>query len=78
MRSGACGRCGRSIVWAVTGRGGKMPLDMDSDDGDFVLPSTDEDTGLPNVRRRIYFTDDVELQRYRFHVCAGDRQLTAA
>lgn len=55
-----------------------MPLDMDSEDGDFVLPSTDEESGLPNVRRRIYFTDDVELQRYRFHVCAGDRQLTAA
>lgn len=69
MRSGACGRCGKSLVWAVTRTGGKMPLDIAADDGDFVLPSFDEDVGLPVVRRRIAFSENEELLRYRFHEC---------
>lgn len=71
MRSGACSKCGRSLVWAVTRTGAKMPLDMDSAHGDFVLPSFDEDVGLPAVRRRIAFSENEDLQRYRFHDCAG-------
>lgn len=71
MRSGACSKCGRSLVWAVTRTGAKMPLDMDSAHGDFVLPSYSDEADLPLVRRRIAFSENEELQRYRFHVCVA-------
>lgn len=79
MRAGACSKCGRSLVWAVTRTGAKMPLDIDSAHGDFVLPAFSDEANLPVVRRRIAFSENEELQRYRFHVCAGQPAvLTAA